>query len=636
VHRAYSLFEIKSVDTDRRIFTGMATTPEFDRQGDSVDPAGVQYKNPLPLLLHHDAKLPVGRVTFQPATAAGIAFSAEIPTVETPGKVKDRVDEAWDSIKAGLITGVSIGYLLLDNAIEHLKDGTRRLLKIEVGELSLVAIPANRSATIRTVKELDLAASGLNLPGVTGLPVVHAVKAAKLMTTTEQITQFENTRAAKAARMNELMTKAAETGSTLDGEQEQEYDGLALEVKSVDNHLVRLREMEKFNLVKATAITTTSDPVKASELRGGGPVPVITVKPMLPKGTAFTRMCMALFRGKGDSYQTLQYAKQWTDTPEVEQMVKFMWDQKAAVAPGTTTDATWAGPLVVRQPLNEFLELLRPRTLLGQVTGFRQVPFNVSVPSQTAGGTYSWVGQGLAKPVTSAAYAAVTLDFAKAAGIIVISEELAKLSSPSAEGLIREELIAGMGAFLDVQLVDPAVAAGANLNPASITNGAATIASSGVTGAAAKVDLASRVAVFAAANIPLSGSVWLMNDSNAFGLAMSVNALGQPLFPGMSITGGNILGIPVVVSNNVGARVILVHAPSILYADEGGVQIDVSREASVQMDGAPDSPAVATTVLVSLWQNNLVGLRAERMITWKRARTAAVTYITTASPYIGT
>jgi ABC-type ATPase involved in cell division len=103
----------------------------------------------------------------------------------------------------------------------------------------------------------------------------------------------------------------------------------------------------------------------------------------------------------------------------------------------------------------------------------------------------------------------------------------------------------------------------------------------------------------------------------------------------LSIAGGSILGIPVVVSNNVGNRVILVHAPSILYADEGGVQIDVSREASVQMDGAPDSPATATTVLVSLWQNNLVGLRAERMITWKRARTAAVTYISAAA-YIGT
>jgi len=229
----------------------------------------------------------------------------------------------------------------------------------------------------------------------------------------------------------------------------------------------------------------------------------------------------------------------------------------------------------------------------------------------------------------------VTVPFAKAAGIIVLTEELVRLSTPSAEATVREEMIAGMGAFLDTQLVDPAVAAVANVNPASITNGAATAAASGVTGAAARADLAARVATFTAANIPLDGSVWLMSDSNAFGLGLSLNALGQPLFPGMSRDGGSIMGIPVIVSNNVGNRVILVHAPSILFADEGGVQIDVSREASIQMDSAPSNPSDATTVLVSLWQRNLVGLRAERMITWIRARTAAVTYISAAS-YNGT
>ena len=146
--------------------------------------------------------------------------------------------------------------------------------------------------------------------------------------------------------------------------------------------------------------------------------------------------------------------------------------------------------------------------------------------------------------------------------------------------------------------------------------------------------VAASVAVFTAAGIPLEGSVWLMNDSNAFGIAMSLNALGQPLFPGMTAQGGTIFGMPVIVSNNVSTRVILVHAPSILFADEGGVRIDVSREASVQMDSAPTDTVDATTVYLSLWQRNLVGLRAERMITWIRAMTAAVRYITAAA-YVG-
>jgi len=636
VNRAYAILHVKAVDAEKRILSGIATTPEPDRSGDVIEPLGVAFANPLPLLLFHDARKPVGFATFSKPTKDGIAFEATIPTIDEPGTLKDRVDEAWQSVKAGLVSGVSIGFRAIEEAFNK-ETGGFRFLKTEVLELSLVTVPANASATIHAIKSLDLAASGRHLPGDTGAStVVRLQKAARPMTIQEQITGLEHRRAADFARLTEIQTTATAEGHTKDAAQREEFDTLKLNLKAIDAELVDLHDMERLNLTKATPITTTTSAIAASELRGGGvPAPVITVTSPLPKGTAFVRMCIALARGKGDSYQTLQHAKEWKDsTPEVETMIQHMWT-KAAVAPGTTTDATFAGPLAVRQPLNDFLELLRPRTLLGSIPGLRQVPFNISVPSQTAGGTYSWVGQGLAKPVTNAAYAAVTLDFAKAAGIIVLSEELVKLSTPSAEGLVREELIAGMGAFLDVQFVDPAVAVGANLNPASITNGASTAAASGVTSAAARLDLAASVAIFTAANIPLLGSVWLMSDSNAFGIGLSVNALGQPLFPGMSIAGGTIFGIPVIVSNNVGNRIILVHAPSILYADEGGVQIDVSREASVQMDSAPDSPATATTVLVSLWQNNLVGLRAERMITWKRARTAAVRYITAAA-YVGT
>jgi HK97 family phage major capsid protein len=344
---------------------------------------------------------------------------------------------------------------------------------------------------------------------------------------------------------------------------------------------------------------------------------------------------MALASAKGDSYRALERAKSWTDTPEVETMVRasLNWETKAPVAAGTTTDAAWAGPLVVVQPMvNEFLELLRPKTLIDGVEGFRKVPFNVSVPAQTGGGTYSWVGQGNAKPVTSAAFATVTVGFAKAAGIIVLTEELVKLSTPSAEETVRNEMIAGMRQFLDGQLQDPAVAAVANVNPASITNGAPTAAASGATAAAARADIIARIATFTAAELSLSESEIWMNESNAFALANSLNALGQPLFPGFTgMTGSLIMGLRARVTNVVGTRVILVHTPSILFADDGGVNIDASREASIQMDSAPSNPSDATTVLVSLWQRNLVGLKAERFISWTKARTAAVTYITAAA-----
>jgi HK97 family phage major capsid protein len=633
--RAHALFELKSVDAEQRVIEGIASTPTPDRGGDVMMPEGAQFTLPMPLRFEH--KLPIGEVFAATVKSDGIHIKARVSTVDpdAPQHLKDRLEEAWHSIKANppLARGLSIGWGPIES--EPIK-GTRftRYVKWVWGETSVVNIPMNAEATILAVKNLDLAASGLQPPGVTGsLPVVRAVKGARAMTTQEQISSFENKRAANTARMTELMTKSE--GQTLDEAQREEYTTLEREVDSIDEHLPRLRKLEKTLMMSATPVTPTTSSITASELRGGQTVPVITVKANVPKGTAFTRFAMAMASAKGDSYQAITRAKSWADsTPEVEKMVEatLNWQTKAAVAAGTTTDATWAGPLAPTQTaVNEFLELLRPRTLIGRVAGFRQVPFNTAVPSQTGGGTYSWVGQGNAKPVTSAAFATVTVPFAKAAGIIVLTEELVRLSTPSAEATVREEMIAGMGQFLDGQLVDPAVAAVANVNPASITNGAATAAASGATGAAARADLAARVATFTAANIPLDGAVWLMSDSTAFGLGLSLNALGQPLFPGVGREGGSIMGIPIVVSNNVGNRVILVHAPSILFADEGGVNIDVSREASIQMDSVPTNPSDATTVLVSLWQRNLVGLRAERMITWIRARTAAVTYISAAA-----
>lgn len=634
-NRAYSVLEIKSVDREQRIIEGIASTPSPDRGGDIMDPAGAVFSLPMSFLWFHDDKNPIGEVFEAKVTPNGIFVRARVSRVTTPGRLKTLVDEAWAAFTADppLVRGLSIGWKPIESKPE--KGGLRRVMKWIWGELSAVTIPMNTDATILSVKAFDQAALGPNTPGVTGTStVVRVEKDARTMTTQEQIQSFEAKRAANVAAMNALMLKS--DGSTLDEEQTEEYTTLEREVESIDQHLPRLRKLETMNVAGATAITATTNSAAASDLRGGvtTTTPRVQVTPMLPKGTAFTRMCMSLAAAKGDSYQAISRAKSYTDTPEVAQMVEatLNWSTKAAVAAGTTTDATWASPLAVAQPLvNEFLELLRPRTIIGRVAGFRQVPFNVSVPSQTGGGTYSWVGQGNAKPVTSATFATVSVPSAKAAGIIVLTEELVRISSPSAEATVRQEMIDGMAAFLDSQLVDPAVAAVANVNPASITNGAATAAASGATAAALRADLAARVATFTAANIPLEGSVWLMNDSNAFAAGISLNALGQPLFPGMSQNGGSIMGIPVIVSNNVGARIILVHAPSILYADEGGVAIDVSREASIQMDSTPANPSDATTVLVSLWQRNLVGLRAERMITWIRARTAAVTYISAAA-----
>jgi HK97 family phage major capsid protein/HK97 family phage prohead protease len=612
IQRAYAVLHVKALDAERRTITGIASTPEPDRMGDVIEPLGIAFNNPLPLLLYHDTRKPVGSVILSPPTAEGLAFEATLPIVAEPGALRDRIDEAWHSIKAGLLAGVSIGFRALETP-KQIKPVGARFLKTEVLELSLVTIPANAAATIHTIKSLDLAASGLHPSRDRDPhPIVRVTKGAPAMTITEQITAFENKRAAHVGRLTEIQTKCAEEGRSKDEAEREEFTTLQTEVKTIDAELVDLRDMEKITMTQAKPVVPA---VKAF-------VPAITVKPNVAPGTAFVRMACATLLCKGNKFEAAEYAKRWNDsTPEVALALK------AAVAAGTTTDATWAGPLVNQNISNDFIALLRPATILGKIPGLRTVPFNTKVPTQTGGGTYGWVGEAKPKPVTKLALGTTSLSIAKAAGIIVLTEELVRLSNPAAEDLARGDMIAGIAQFLDLQFIDPAVAAVAGVNPASITNGAPTAAAT----TSPLADILGLISHFATNNISVAGVTFIMSAANALALSFRTNLDGSPMFPGIGIDGGSYRGLTFVTSQAAGANVIALQPSLILYADDGGVTIDASREASLQMDSAPMSPADATTVYISLWQNNLVGLRAERFVNWAKANANAVKYLTAAA-----
>jgi HK97 family phage major capsid protein/HK97 family phage prohead protease len=633
-NRAYSLLDIKAIDEDERIVTGIASTAEPDRMGDIVEPKGAEFKLPIPFLWQHNAREPIGEVFAAKVTKNGIEIKARIAKITEPGALKDRIDEAWQSLKAGLVKGLSIGFQPIESARIDNTYGLRFIKWLWL-ELSAVTIAANGGAfvsSIKSIADLDRAALGTGPVGVTSTsagvsaPVVKASKGAgKMKTYTERINEFVQKRAASQARRDEIQTKASEEGRSKDEKEREEFDTLSLEIKGIDDELVDLRVMEAEQ--KAAAVPVNGQNGKdAAASRGGS---VITVKSNLPPGTGFTRYAMALAAGRGSRLEAAEYAKRWEkSTPEVAMILK------AAVTAGTTTDSDWAAPLVVYQNLaGEFVELLRPETIIGKLIGLRNVPFNVTMPNQTQGGTYGWVGQGKPKPVGELKFGQLSLGMAKAAGIIVLSEELVRSSSPSAEGIVRADMIAGMAAFLDVSFVDPSVAEVANVSPAAITNGITPVDSTGITAAAFRLDFKTLVSGMIAAGITnLSGAHWIMTQTQALAFSLMRTSLDAPEFPGITMNGGTLLGLPVVASEAVpaeggspaGSRIILVLPREILLADDGGVSIDVSREASLQMNTTPDDPASASTVMISLWQNNLVGLRAERFINWKRRRDAAV------------
>src|SRR4026208_1464278 len=114
-------------------------------------------------------------------------------------------------------------------------------------------------------------------------------------------------------------------------------------------------------------------------------------------------------------------------------------------------------------------------------------------------------------------------------------------------------------------------------------------------------------------------------------LSLMRNTLGAKEFPDVNVLGGTFEGFPVITSQYAttagspdGNLVILVNAKEIFLADDGGVTVDSSREASLEMS---DDPANDTGTIVRMYQTNQVALRAERFINWARARTSAVAWL---------
>lgn len=654
---AYSILTVKEISEERREISGMATTPDPDRVGDVVEPLGVQFKNPAPLLWQHNHDLPVGKVTFGKPTAKGVPFTAKLPRVTEPSGLKARIDEAWESVKNGLVTAVSIGFRPLEYSVIE-ETGGYRFTKTDVYELSLVTVPANSAATITAIKSFDReirAAIGKEVDetsdinsGVTEKKLSKKVKLTPKegvkMSITEKLKGFEAAYEAKKAEMQDMMQKSLEAGETFDGEQSEKFETLKAEAASLEKHISQAREFAALDVKTAKPIAG-EDETKGLQARN-----VLKVKQpeKLEKGMGFTRIVMALGKAQGDHQKAFNIAKQhYGEDSEVARILEaqskgadFHGMIKAAVQSGSTltgNSATWGNELVTYNDyMNDFVEYLYPLTIIGQFgtdgkPALTRIPFNVRIPGQDGKAAAGWVGEGLAKPVTDMSFNAVELRWYKIACITVITEELIRFSNPSAERLVRESLAKAVIERMDIDFINPAKAAVAGVSPASILNGITPIPSVGTDADSINCDLQALETAFINADNPANAAVYIMQPRLANVLGRLQNPLGQSMFPGVSMRGGTLLGTPVIVSNYVPDGVVaLVNASDIWLADDGQVTIDASREATIQMDNAPTQSSVTPTATtgVSMFQTNSVAIRAERYINWARRRDSAVAYLT--------
>lgn len=352
-------------------------------------------------------------------------------------------------------------------------------------------------------------------------------------------------------------------------------------------------------------------------------LPVVSIRPN-PKGLAFGRYILAKMASH-DHSDAIGYAEAWRDMPHIAACLKAEINfpgvdflHKAAVNAGTTTEPAWAAPLAQYGINKEALQLERGLSVQGQLFDkFRRVPFWSKSPREIGAGTgAAWIGEGAPTPVVQNAFDAVTQPLYKLAVAVVLSRELERLGDPGAQ-TITTTTVAGLVRFLDQQFLDPAVTLIAGARPASITNGATQITTTGGDAAAIIADLTAHIQAITTSAATL---VWVMPPQTFYTITSRLAGTGL-------VVGKSLFNIPVVLSANSPKQITLIDAGEILFSDDGDVEISTSQQASIEMDGAPTSPPTASTISVPLWQNNLIAVKVLRWIAYQRARAGSVSYM---------
>lgn len=425
----------------------------------------------------------------------------------------------------------------------------------------------------------------------------------------------------KNQAMQTALSKSAAEGATPDEATEAEIQALEKDIAAIEVNIERTKKQ----IAATEAAAKTATPVagqtaeEATKSAKGDPdpegkKPKIEIVP-LAKGVGFAQYARAkilsqLAAKEGNYKSALDVAKERGFGDEVQDLVT-----KATL--GTTTDAGFAASLVTENRLvGEFVDMLRAATVFDQLAGFRNVPFNSKIPSQLTGGQAQWVGEGAPKPLTNPTYGEVEIKEHKLAAITVYTQELMRRSDPAVDILVRDDLIEASKTLIDNTFLDAGAATA--VRPAGVLNGVTATPNTGTTAANYEADLLALVNSFVTANLSLDGSYFVMSETRAAQISLLRDALGNTYFQGMALRGTRtLMGIPVITSQTVGDKIILVKTSEILLAQDGGVDVSYSDQATL-VDGGTTH---------HLWQENKFAVRVKKFITWAKRRPIAAAFL---------
>jgi hypothetical protein len=315
------------------------------------------------------------------------------------------------------------------------------------------------------------------------------------------------------------------------------------------------------------------------------------------KGAEFNHLLTTLLRGKGSVQHARMLAQADRTTPtSVTEILK------TASGISDLSEATgWsslAGAFVASLAQVSAFDAMLP--------AMTRVPPKTRIFAATTAAAASETSEGRQKGVSKLDLGADGLTMRKATGTLVISIE--QLGARGVMGFVGQELRRALARAVDGIFLAAITPAGSPDPTITSTNAIADIKAALN---AMSIGATSRLYIIAAPDV-------------AVALAMATGTDTTLLFPQATVTGGEISGIPVMVSDALAAGTfMLIDAAAIVVTDEG-VNLAEAREASVALDDEPGDG----TALISLWQHNLVAIRAERWFGFHVTRDTAVAVVT--------
>lgn len=272
------------------------------------------------------------------------------------------------------------------------------------------------------------------------------------------------------------------------------------------------------------------------------------------------------------------------------------------------------GSPLMRNATRAFIESLRSGSAFAYIheNYSRHVPFRTPIACATSGFSGSVVQAGKPIPVSKMSLAGRSLVQRLAVALTAITSELVNGVSTTGVNFLNAEMSACISSALDSELVTVLDSA---------CDSGSVFESSGPSTGDTQVDLR---AALDGVNTS-KGLVWIASSSVAKHYATLLAANGAFLFPSVSPTGGELLGLPFLVTDQATSGDLFLVDASAFFTAIGAMSLSVSSAAALQMNGTPTD---GKTNLVSMFQTGSRALKCTLPFGLEIGRENAVAKVT--------